>query len=117
MNRMLLVQGVLLILLTSNSISARAQSSDPTGSGAPPAITTVVNPEKVALLKWFPAYETTSFAVGKSPTGVAFDGANIWVTNQYGSSVTKVRANDGTNLGTFTTGSGPTGIAFDEANM
>jgi hypothetical protein len=75
------------------------------------------NPLRIALLKWFPAYHSTSFKVGKSPIGVAFDGANIWVSNQYGQSLTKLRANDGENLGTFAVGSGPTGVAFDGANV
>jgi hypothetical protein len=34
----------------------------------------IVNYEKVALLKWYPANQTTTFTVGNSPEGVAFDG-------------------------------------------
>jgi hypothetical protein len=95
---------VSVIVAGVSLISGRAQDAStpgqqPPANGAPP-----VNPLKVALLKWFPAYRSTSFPVGKNPLGVAFDGANIWVTNQYGVSVTKLRANDGENLGTFTTG-------------
>jgi DNA-binding beta-propeller fold protein YncE len=54
---------------------------------------------------------------------VAFDGANIWVTNYAlgsGNTVTKLRASDGTVLGTFTVGpvnSAPRGVAFDGANI
>jgi DNA-binding beta-propeller fold protein YncE len=48
---------------------------------------------------------------------VAFDGANIWVVNSYSSSVTKLRASDGSNRGTFAVGSGPYGVAFDGANI
>jgi hypothetical protein len=54
-----------------------------------------------------------------SPKNMAFDGANIWVT-QGSHSVTKLRANDGANLGTFSVGSAtssPSGIAFDGANI
>ena len=41
------------------------------------------NPLKIALLKWYQANTTTSFAVGKKknshPYGVAFDGQSIWI--------------------------------------
>jgi hypothetical protein len=55
--------------------------------------------------------------VGAQPSGVAFDGANIWVVNSNGT-VTKLRASDGTNLGTFNVGASPGGgVAFDGANI
>jgi len=41
----------------------------------------------------------------------------MWVSNQFGASLTELRASDGTNLGTFSVGSGPTGVAFDGANI
>ena len=60
-----------------------------------------------------------TFGVGMLPISVAFDGANIWVTNGVGDSVTKLRARDGAPLGTFMlgSGSGPWGIAFDGAHI
>ena len=76
-----------------------------------------INPQQVALLKWYPANQTTSFAVGSNPQGLAFDGANIWVANFNGNSVTKLRASDGAVLGTFAVGSGPISLAFDGANI
>jgi hypothetical protein len=75
------------------------------------------NPLKIALLKWYPANQTTSFPVGTQPLGVAFDGANIWVTNNYDGTVTKLRANDGEKLGTFAAGPGAMGVAYDGANI
>ena len=39
------------------------------------------------------------FDVGSSLIGLAFDGANIWVTDFFGNSVIKVRASDGVVLG------------------
>ena len=39
-----------------------------------------------------------------TPTGLAFDGANIWVANTNSNNVTKLRASDGANLGTFPAG-------------
>ena len=106
---------LLIVAATASLIPGREQEArrqQPPANGAP-----YVNPLKVALLKWYPANLTTSFKVGKSPLGVAFDGANIWVANQYGSSVTKLRASDGETLGTFPTGAGPTGVVFDGANI
>ncbi|MFZ1133786.1 MAG: hypothetical protein WAN69_02490 [Candidatus Korobacteraceae bacterium] len=52
--------------------------------------------------------------------GIAFDGANIWVASEsdIGSGiVTKLRASDGANLGTFPAPGDPIGIAFDGANI
>jgi DNA-binding beta-propeller fold protein YncE len=48
---------------------------------------------------------------------VAFDGANIWVTNFGSNDVLKLRASDGKALGAFPTGSGPQAGAFDGANI
>ena len=57
-----------------------------------------------------------SVPVGVSPKNIAFDGANIWVTN--GShSVTKLRASDGATLGTFSVSEAGGSIAFDGANI
>ena len=61
--------------------------------------------------------ETREFRVGFQPTGVSFDGSNIWVSNNSSNSVTKLRASDGMELGTFSTGSYPVGIVFDGANI
>ena len=46
------------------------------------------NPAQIAILRWYPANLTTSFPVGRSASGVTFDGANLWVTN--GGSVSKL---------------------------
>lgn len=55
-------------------------------------------------------------AVGDGPTGIAFDGASIWVTNQFSNSVMKV-ANNGTVLGRYATGKNPIGVASDGASV
>jgi hypothetical protein len=81
------------------------------------------NPLQVALLRWYPAIQTgvqfavTSAPLGYGPTAVAFDGANIWVTNTGSNTVSKLRANDGTTLGTFSVNANPYGITFDGANI
>jgi hypothetical protein len=77
-----------------------------------------VNRQQVALIKWFPAYQSAVFQTGNNPTAVAFDGANLWVASTGPSgNVTKLRASDGANLGTFAVGVLPEGIAFDGANI
>jgi hypothetical protein len=56
---------------------------------------------QIALLHWYDANLTTAFNVSHAPLSVAFDGANIWLTNAHGNAVTKLRASDGAVLGTF----------------
>lgn len=68
-------------------------------------------------LRWDLLKGQNDFTAGTAPRGLAFDGSNIWVTNQTSNNVTKLRASDGANLGTFPVGTGPIGIAFDGANM
>src|ERR1700736_3546180 len=75
------------------------------------------NPQQIAILHWYAANQTTAFPVGSNPIGVAFDGANIWVANFSDNTVTKLRASDGSNLGTFAVGNFPVGVAFDGANI
>ena len=48
---------------------------------------------------------------------MAFDGANIWVSNFVFNTVTKLRASDGEAQGTFNVGSEPYGVVFDGANI
>src|SRR5215471_11278561 len=81
------------------------------------AVNSTRNPNQIALKHWYKANLTTNFPVGTSPVAVTFDGANIWVVNAFDNTVTKLRANDGANLGTFAVGQGPIGVAFDGANI
>jgi hypothetical protein len=75
-----------------------------------------LNLTRVALLGWDPASGVT-FPVPGGPTAIAFDGANIWVTNPGNNTVTHVRSSDGVILGAFPVGSNPKAIAFDGANI
>jgi hypothetical protein len=100
---------------------ARTQEQNEVGQALPqsPLIgvtSSTQNPVQIALLHWYDANLTTSFSVGY-PTGVAFDGANIWVANSGSNRVTKLRASDGKVLGTFATGLDPASVAFDGANI
>ena len=88
----------------------------PPGPQGPPGVG--LNPLQVAILRWYQANVTgLQFPVGSGPSGVAFDGANIWVSNRFDNTVSKLRASDGTNLGAFAVGSQPIGVAFDGANI
>ena len=60
-----------------------------------------LNPLRVAMLRWYEANTTARFSAGINPLDVAFDGANMWVVNNGSNTVTKLRANDGANLGDF----------------
>jgi len=57
------------------------------------------------------------FEVEPNPEGLAFDGENIWAANYAATTVTKLRARDGSIVGVFTVGQGPLGLAFDGANI
>jgi DNA-binding beta-propeller fold protein YncE len=54
-----------------------------------------------------------SYAVGRQPYQLAFDGANIWVTNSLDNTVSKLWASDGQLLFTVLAGIDPNGIVFD----
>jgi hypothetical protein len=54
---------------------------------------------------------------GTAPSGVAFDGANIWVTDPSGDEVIQLRARDGKVLRTVFVPDDPDGVAFDGANI
>jgi len=87
------------VLTLASFIVSQAQNAGDLGGNGQPALS---NPLKVALLKWYKANPVpTTFPVGSQPYGVAFDGANIWVANFADNTVSKLKANDGTLLGTF----------------
>ena len=50
------------------------------------------NPNQVGILRWYKADQATTFAVGRGPGVMAFDGACIWVANAQDNTVTKMRA-------------------------
>lgn len=78
---------------------------------------TLPNANQLALLRWYSANVTASFPVGASLTGMAFDGANLWVVTTGINSVVKLRTSDGAILGTFSVGHVPGYAAFDGANI
>jgi hypothetical protein len=97
----------LLIVAGVSSLSGRAQSAAVPGQEAtgnsPPA-----NP---------PGFRLHWYKVGQNPLGMAFDGANIWTANFSDGTVSKLRASDGKNLGTFYVSGAPIGVTFDGGNI
>ena len=113
--RMLAVAAPLAMSLLGGTTEAapRSESSSP-AIGTLPRRT----PEQIALLRWYPAIQTgATFTAGESPFDLAFDGVNLWVSNFVAGSVSKIRASDGTIVGTFSVGYHPSGIAFDGQNI
>jgi hypothetical protein len=81
------------------------------------------NPEQIALLRWYDAVKTgDTVSVGDKPHDMAFDGENVWVTNEGDNTVTIVRSYDGLVVHTIPAGapynlSAPFGIAYDGTHM
>jgi DNA-binding beta-propeller fold protein YncE len=58
-----------------------------------------------------------TYTVGHQPLGIVFGGAYIWVANQGGSSISKLRVSDGAIVGTFNVPLGPYELAFDGVHL
>ncbi|MBX3289483.1 MAG: YncE family protein [Acidobacteria bacterium] len=71
----------------------------------------------LGMLRWDVLKPESTFAVGSGPTGVAFDGTPIWVTNGGNNNVTKLLASDGSLVGAYPVGTNPNGIAFDGTHI
>ncbi len=72
----------------------------------------------LAMRRWDILKPENTSNVGSSPRGLAFDGTNIWVVNNaVNGTVTKLRASDGSVIGTYSVGTSPNGIAFDGTNI
>ena len=119
--------GDILYAPGADSLSRLPVGSDGTvltvAGGVPawaPAVGSAVGrtPQQIATLRWYEALGTSaSVRVGHRPTGIAFDGENIWVASYSFGNVTKLRASDGSLVGTYPVGSNPQGVAFDGTNI
>ena len=70
---------------------------------------------RAALDQWWtttPQYDKSlgTVFVGQQPDFVASDGADLWVTNQVGNSVSRIRASDGSVLGGWTGATAAIGV-------
>jgi len=80
-------------------LTVSAQQPGNTKSGAAGTGSSRANVNSVAILRWYAANLTATFPVGSGPGAAAFDGSNMWVTNNTSNDVTKLRASDGAVLG------------------
>ena len=71
----------------------------------------------MSVLRASDGFHVMTPTVGTNPVAVAYDGANMWVTNQGDGTVSVLRASDGSHVMRATVGSSPEGIAFDGAFM
>ncbi len=59
-------------------------------------------------------YTTSNFVIkGAQPTDMAFDGTYLWITNEYGDSISQYRTADGSKVGEIRVGWYPEEIIFD----
>jgi len=58
-----------------------------------------------------------TFPVGDFPSGIAFDGASIWVTSVHDNAVTRLRAKNGAYTKTLTVENYPIGVLFDNTSI
>lgn len=79
------------------------------------------DPAKFALLHWWQGVGMTSttsiYQVNPGPSGIAFDGANIWVSNINDSTVNKLSAATGEIIASYDAGGLGYAMAFDGANI
>jgi len=95
--------------ITNNTITTAALAPGAT-------VATTTNLSALASLRW-DLLQPKTFIASPTPTGMAFDGANMWVINSQVNTVTKHRISDGVQLAAYATGSFPYAIAFDGTNM
>jgi len=69
----------------------------------------VINSQQIALLKWYDANQTTTFAVPIVPKVLSFDGEHMWVA------AVKMRVSDGAIVNSVTDSG--SGSAYDGANL
>lgn len=72
------------------------------------------NPAQIGMLRWYDANETRhGLPSASQPRLMAFDGAHVWVANNFVNNVVKFRAADGEFMGSYPTPPNPYALAFD----
>ena len=76
-------------------------------------------PGQIAQLKWYGARSLPSIVsnTGNGPTGICFDGSNIWVANNLAATVSKIDIKTGATLATVSVGNGPCKPCYDGYNI
>ena len=77
----------------------------------------VLEKDRQALVPLLRQTALTRISVGNRPIGVAFDGAFIWVVNEFSFNVSKINVTTNAVVATVGVGSAPTGVAFDGTDM
>jgi hypothetical protein len=108
---------ILVAMVITMALSAVAQDEIVGGPGS-----TYYNPNQVALKAWYLANEVVDFSTVydsagtahslSQPTGLAFDGSNLWISNAGNNTVMKIRASDGQFQASYPVTS-PGTLAFD----
>ena len=95
-----------------------AGSDGATGAQGPAGPVNRISDEQIAVLAWYedPGAAAT-IAVGTSPSGVAYDGTNIYVTNFNSASVSVINPTTNTVTTTIAVGTRPFGVAYDGTNI
>lgn len=72
------------------------------------------NPTQIGMLRWYETNETRyGLPSASQPRLMAFDGAHVWVANNFVNNVVKFRAADGEFMGSYPTPPNPYALAFD----
>jgi hypothetical protein len=91
---------IVFAMVISMALSAMAQEEVVGGPSS-----TYYNPMQIALKSWYVANEAIDFSniydsagtahALSQPTSMAFDGANLWISNAGNNTIMKIRASDG----------------------
>ena len=99
------------------SAGGPAGPAGPAGLVGPAGPVNRISKDQIALLRWDrDPGRAGVFPTGTGPQGVAFDGANIWVTNDGSATVSKINPVTGAKVD-YATGVNPSGVAFDGTNI
>ena len=107
----LIVPMVACILVSIGNLGIPSVEASPAATSMDHTVPITINNNQSLTAS---AIET--YSVGTNPLTICFDGANVWVANYGSNGVTKLRASDGANLGTYPAGS-PADICFDGTNV
>jgi hypothetical protein len=77
----------------------------------------IVNPQSVALLRWYQANEAAEFEVAPNPSLMAFDGTNLWVNSTAAGTLSKIRPVDGVTVATYSIPGEPTSLVYDGSHI
>ncbi len=94
-----------------------AGATGATGARGPVAPRNRITNAQIALGQWWLDPGRAATFSMTNPTGMAFDGTNVWVANLSADTVTKVDSATGATLATVAVGDQPRAIVYDGANM